>query len=232
MRECVADFFEEIERPGRRRGRGRGDGNADSDSGEFATAHLPHSAPGVSTFNHLCGATLPLACASGLFIFCSAMTQQTTSSAQTAAASPDVIVRGDASGFLQHVTSGKHQFEVDEPSSLGGSDRAPTPYDYLLAALGSCTSMTVALYARGKKWPLQHVTVSLWHSRIHARDCADCETKQGMLDRIDMQIELNGDLDQTQRAKLMEIAGKCPVHRTLNSEIDVRKRAVDSTASS
>lgn len=159
------------------------------------------------------------------------MTQQ-TSPAQAAPAPPDVIVRGDAIGFLQHVTSGKHHFEIDEPFSLGGSDRAPTPYDYLLAALGSCTSMTVGLYARGKKWPLQQVTVSLWHSRIHAQDCADCETKLGMLDRIEMAIELAGELTQSQRDKLMEIAGKCPVHRTLKSEIDIRKRAASATASS
>lgn len=83
--------------------------------------------------------------------------------------------------------------------------------------------MTVGLYARGKKWPLEHVIVSLWHRRIHARDCADCETKEGMLDRMEMQIELSGDLDQTQREKLIEIAGKCPVHRTLKSEIEIRK---------
>lgn len=159
------------------------------------------------------------------------MTQTTSSAGPTQGASPDVVVRGDANGFLQHVSSGKHRFEVDEPAALGGSDRAPTPYDYLLAALGSCTSMTVGLYARGKKWPLQHVTVSLWHSRIHARDCADCETKDGMLDRIDMQIDLAGELTQTQRDKLIEIAGKCPVHRTLKSEIDIRNRAAQRTES-
>jgi putative redox protein len=156
------------------------------------------------------------------------MTEHVTTPADAQPAAPDVIVRGEAAGFLQQVTSGEHQFEVDEPASLGGSDRAPTPYDYLLAALGSCTSMTVAVYARGKKWPLQRVTVSLWHTRVHARDCAECDTKEGMLDRIEMQIEVSGDLTQAQREKLMEIAGKCPVHRTLKSEIDIRKRAGDS----
>ena len=85
--------------------------------------------------------------------------------------------------------------------------------------------MTVGLYARGKNWPLNHVTVSLWHTRIHAQDCADCETEKGMLDRIEMQIELQGELTQAQRDKLLEIAGKCPVHRTLKSEIDIRKRS-------
>ena len=92
--------------------------------------------------------------------------------------------------------------------------------------------MTVGLYARGKKWPLQQVVVSLWHSRIHAQDCADCDTKHGMLDRVEMQIEFVGELTQAQRDKLMEIAGKCPVHRTLKSEIDIRKRAASVTAPS
>lgn len=136
----------------------------------------------------------------------------------------DVIVRGHAGGFLQKITSGAHDFEADEPASVGGTDTAPTPYDYLLAALGACTSMTVGLYARRKKWPLQEVTVGLWHSRIHAKDCADCETEEGMLDRIEMDVELTGPLMPEQRAKLIEIASKCPVHRTLTSEINVKVR--------
>lgn len=136
----------------------------------------------------------------------------------------DVIVRGDASGFLQKIVSGTHHFEADEPVSVGGTDTAPTPYDYLLAGLGTCTSMTVGLYARRKKWPLQDVTVALRHSRIHAKDCADCETKDGMLDRIELDLELTGSLTPEQRAKLIEIAAKCPVHRTLTSEIDIKVR--------
>ena len=135
---------------------------------------------------------------------------------------PDVIVRGKAAGFRQEITSGAHRFEADEPVALGGTDAAPTPYDYLLAALGSCTSMTVAMYARRMKWPLDDVTVGLRHSRIHAKDCADCETKEGMLDRIEMDVELTGDLSSEQRAKLMEIAHKCPVHRTMTKEIDIK----------
>ena len=100
----------------------------------------------------------------------------------------DVIVRGKASGFLQDITSGKHHSQADEPVTVGGTDAAPTPYDYLLAGLGACTSMTVGLYARRKKWPLDDVTVALRHSRIHAQDCADCETKEGMLDRIEIDV--------------------------------------------
>src|SRR5207244_3099097 len=99
----------------------------------------------------------------------------------------------------------------DEPTSVGGGGAAPGPYDYLLIGLGACTSMTVGFYARSRKWPLDNITVSLRHSRIHAKDCAECETKEGMLDRIDVEVGLTGALTEEQRAKLMEIAGKCPV---------------------
>jgi putative redox protein len=138
------------------------------------------------------------------------------------AAPPDVIVRGNAASFLQNVTTGSHRLQADEPVSYGGGDAAPGPYDYLLTALGVCTSMTIGLYARQKKLPLENITVSLSHSRIHARDCEECETKEGMLDRIEMAIELTGPLTPEQHSKLMEIAGKCPVHRTLKGEIDIR----------
>jgi len=136
----------------------------------------------------------------------------------------DVVVRGNADGFLQDVVSGKHHLRADEPASAGGSDSAPGPYDYLLIALGVCTSMTVGLYARRKQWPLENITVSLWHSRIHAKDCEECETKEGMLDRIDTEIALTGSLTPEQHEKLTEIAAKCPVHRTLKSEISIRLR--------
>src|SRR3978361_1694433 len=134
----------------------------------------------------------------------------------------DVVVQGKAGGFLQEITSGVHHWKADEPLELGGTDSAPTPYDYVLAGLGACTSMTVGLYARRKKWPLENVSVALKHSRIHATDCAECETKEGMLDRVEMDIELTGALTPEQRSKLIEIASKCPVHRTLTAEIDVK----------
>ena len=136
-----------------------------------------------------------------------------------------VVVRGNAAGFLQEITSGKHHLRADEPLSVGSGDAAPGPYDYLLVGLGACTSMTIGLYARKRNWPLQDITVALRHSRIHAKDCAECETKNGMLDRIDVEVGLSGALTAEQRAKLMEIAGKCPVHRTLTSEINIRLHA-------
>ncbi len=142
-----------------------------------------------------------------------------------------VVVRGNTSGFLQQIESGPHRFMADEPISLGGTNAAPDPYDYLLAALGACTSMTVNLYAKRKGWPLENVTVALSHSRIHATDCAECETKNGMLDRIEMEVTLAGPLTDAQRTVLMEAARRCPVHRTLKSEIkiDVRRTADAAT---
>ena len=137
-----------------------------------------------------------------------------------------VIVRGSAAGFAQEIHAGPHRLHADEPVSAGGTDTGASPYDLLLAALGACTSMTVAMYARRKAWPLEEITVHLRHSKIHAADCAECETKEGMLDRIERDIHFTGPLTDEQRSKLLEIANKCPVHRTLTSEIDIKTRAV------
>jgi uncharacterized OsmC-like protein len=137
-----------------------------------------------------------------------------------------VVVRGSAAGFAQEIHAGAHRLHADEPVSAGGTDTGPSPYDLLLAALGACTSMTVAMYARRKAWPLEEVTVHLRHSRIHAADCAECETKEGMLDRIERDIHFAGPLTEEQRSKLLEIANKCPVHRTLTSEIDIKTREI------
>ncbi len=143
----------------------------------------------------------------------------------------DVVVRGDARSFSQEIVAGKHHLRADEPVSAGGSDAGPDPYDYLLTALGVCTSMTIGLYVRRKQMPLENITVSLWHSRIYAIDCEECETKEGMLDRIEVEVELRGSLSAEQHAKLMEIAGKCPVHRTLTSEINIRLRPAQKSSS-
>ena len=137
-----------------------------------------------------------------------------------------VVVRGSAAGFAQEVFAGLHRFTADEPVADGGTDTGPGPYDLLLASLGACTSMTVAMYARRKGWPLEGVTVRLRHSRIYAVDCAECETREGMLDRIERDIQFEGTLTGEQNSKLLEIADKCPVHRTLVSEINIRTRAV------
>jgi len=137
-----------------------------------------------------------------------------------------VLVRGSAAGFTQEIQAGKHRLHADEPAAAGGADTGPSPYDLLLAALGACTSMTLGAYARRKAWPLEDITVRLRHSKVHAADCSDCETRDGMLDRIERDIHLAGPLTNEQRAKLMEIAGKCPIHRTLTSKIEIKTRAV------
>jgi putative redox protein len=137
-----------------------------------------------------------------------------------------VVVRGGPTGLVQDIEAGRHRLTADEPVSAGGADAGPSPYDYLLVALGTCTSMTLSLYARQKRWPLEGVTVRLSHSRIHAADCAECETKEGKLDRIEREISLTGGLSADQRARLLEIADRCPVHRTLTSEISIKSRLV------
>ena len=144
---------------------------------------------------------------------------------QTEKEAPHVVVHGGADTFKQEIVAGKHHLVADEPISAGGGDAGPDPYDYLLAALGVCTSMTIGFYARRNHMPLEKITVSLWHSRIHARDCEECETKEGMLDRIDVEVQLTGSLSAEQHAKLMDVAAKCTVHRTLTSEINIRLRA-------
>jgi putative redox protein len=134
-----------------------------------------------------------------------------------------VLVRETGQGkFQQEIVSGPHHLTADEPASVGGLDSGPGPYDLLLAALGACTSMTVRLYAERKKLSLERVSVRLSHHRIHAEDCETCETQEGMLDRIDRSVTFEGTLDTDQRKRLLEIADKCPVHRTLTSEIDIR----------
>jgi uncharacterized OsmC-like protein/fermentation-respiration switch protein FrsA (DUF1100 family) len=149
-----------------------------------------------------------------------------------------VAVSGDAPGlvvvretrnskFQQTVSIGPHQMLADEPAAAGGEDTGPGPYDFVLAGLGACTSMTMRMYADRKSLPLQRVTVTLKHSKIHAEDCAECETKAGMLDQIERVIAMEGALDAEERGKLMEIADKCPVHRTLTSEIHIVTSAAD-----
>ena len=136
----------------------------------------------------------------------------------------DVIVWGEGGAFAQQIAAGRYRLKGDEPLSAGGTDTGPSPYDFLLAALGSCTSMTVGMYARKKNWPLERVTIWLRHSKIYAADCSECETREGMLERIERDVQLEGPLSAEQRSRLLEIADKCPVHRTLTSEMNIRTR--------
>jgi putative redox protein len=133
-----------------------------------------------------------------------------------------IVASTGVSAFQQLMLDGSHALNADEPRAAGGEDTGPSPYELLLMALGSCTSMTVHLYAARKKWPLEQVVVRLRQERVHARDCADCEQPGAMVHRIEKTIELIGALDETQRARLLEIADRCPVHRTLISKIEIQ----------
>ena len=135
-----------------------------------------------------------------------------------------VRVTGRTDGFLQLCTAGRHDWLADEPSKVGGADLGPTPYDLLLAALGTCTSMTLGMYARHEQLPLESVTVELQHDRSHAEDCGDCDQADRLVDRIHRVLTVVGDLTEAQRQRLVEIADRCPVHRTLHNEIKVETR--------
>jgi uncharacterized OsmC-like protein/alpha/beta superfamily hydrolase len=139
-------------------------------------------------------------------------------------ADAQVVVRTDREHYRTAILANGHPLIADEPVSAGGTDTGPTPYDLLLAGLGSCTSITLRMYADRKKWPLEAIVVHLDHRKIHADDCEECESPSGKIDRIEREVELIGDLDDEQRARLLEIADKCPVHRTLHSEISVVTR--------
>jgi putative redox protein len=145
------------------------------------------------------------------------------------AAGEVVVEEAGAGPYLNRVAAGRHRLYADEPGSVGGQDAGPAPYDLLAAALGTCTAMTVRMYANQKRWPLEKIRVSVRHAKIHAVDCAECETKEGKIDRFDRVIRFTGALDATQRSRLLEIADKCPVHRTLRSEVDISTTVDDKS---
>jgi uncharacterized OsmC-like protein/fermentation-respiration switch protein FrsA (DUF1100 family) len=138
----------------------------------------------------------------------------------------EVVVEGKTTGFLQRIQARHLTFAADEPLDKGGTNLGPNPYELLLAGLGACTSMTLRMYAGRKEWPLEAVRVTLRHDRIHAQDCEDCDKDDGVIDVIDKKLELEGDLSEEQRERLLDIAAKCPVHRTLLNEIKIRSELV------
>ena len=137
-----------------------------------------------------------------------------------------VVTDSDAAPFGQLLLDGRHVMPADEPAPAGGQDTGPSPYELLLMSLGACTSMTLRMYATRKQLPLERVLVRLKHNKVHVEDCVNCESRNAMIDRIERQIELFGPLDAAQRQRLMEIADKCPVHRTLTGKIEIHTALV------
>jgi uncharacterized OsmC-like protein len=135
-----------------------------------------------------------------------------------------VVVSGPARGFRTDIEVGGHHLVVDEPVAVKGGDEGPTPYEMLLAGLGACTAMTLRIYADRRNWPLERANVTLQHRKVHAQDCIDCDKKPTKMDVVDRVITLHGNLTEEQRAKLLEIAERCPVHQTLQSKIQVNTR--------
>jgi len=138
-----------------------------------------------------------------------------------------VVVEEAGAPYTQRVRAGPHALTADEPEAIGGRDAGPNPYELLLASVGACTTITVRMYADRKRWPLKSVGLRLHHRKINAEQCADCETRTGKIDRIECELELRRDLTPEQRRRLLEISGRCPVHKTLHSEVMITTRAVD-----
>jgi putative redox protein len=196
----------------------------DNASAIFGAAKHPKSFVSLADADHLLTRPRDAAYVAGVI---AAWAERYLEAAPAETAAPDhaegVLVEETGAGkFQQRVIVGKHRLLADEPVGSGGLDTGLDPYSFLLTALGACTSMTLRLYAERKKLPLERVSVHLRHAKFHATDCADCETKTGLLDRIDREIVLRGALDDAQRQRLLEIADMCPVHRTLTSEILIR----------
>ena len=191
----------------------------------FMAAKHPKSFVSLDTADHLLTGKADAAYVAGVLAAWASRYVKVNDIPAAAAVGGSVTVSETGAGkFSQTISAGPHHARADEPVSVGGDDSGFTPYDLLLAGLGACTSMTLRMYADQKKWPLEHVNVRLRHEKIHAQDCADCETREGKVDQIEREIKITGELDDVQRGRLLEIADKCPVHRTLHSAVAIRTR--------
>ena len=209
--------------------------SVDHASAIFLAAKHPKSFVSLATADHLLTKREDAQYAAGVL---AAWASRYLPEAPAAAAEADaprdtVLVTETRVGkFQQRIAIGPHRLLADEPASVGGADTGPSPYDLLVAGLGACTTMTVRMYADAKGIPLERVSVALRHAKVHATDCADCETKEGKIDRIERVVTLEGDLDDATRAKLLEISSKCPVHRTLHGETWIPTRLAPAAGTS
>jgi len=135
-----------------------------------------------------------------------------------------VSVESTSPSFLERISAGRHSLQADEPFDAGGQDSGPSPYEFLLAALGSCQAITLRMYAARKSWPLEGVCVDLSHTKVHADDAAECASADRLVDRVEVEIRLIGELSDEQQQRLLAVAEKCPVHRTLSSPVQIRTR--------
>ena len=198
--------------------------NIDNASKIFLAARHPKSFASLDPADHLLTRREDAAYAGQLLAAWAARYLPASGAEAAPPANPGkVLVRETREGkFTNQIFVGAHVVRADEPVASGGLDTGLSPYDLLCASLGACTSMTLRMYADLKGIPLERVSVELQHAKIHAVDCAECETKEGKIDRIERSIALEGNLDAQQRQKLLEIADKCPVHRTLHSEVLIK----------
>jgi len=200
----------------------------DNATGIFKAARHPKSFVSLDRADHLLSDPLDASFVAGVLAgWADRYVEPTASFTAPDPVEDGVVVEETHAGeFQQWVVAGRHQLIADEPLSLGGLDSGPTPYDLLTAALGTCTSMTIRMYARRKGMALDQVRITVSHDRIHAEDCAECEHSEGMIDVFERQIRFDGDLSEAEIERLLQIADKCPVHRTLMSDNLIRTRLV------
>ncbi len=197
----------------------------------YKAAHHPKSFVSLDNANHLLTRPQDAEYVAGLIASWSARFLDIEKTVKPAVAKGEVNVTERDHKFLLDVASDSHFWQADEPATVGGSDAGPDPYEHLLAALGTCSAMTVRMYATRKKWPLDDVKITLRHSREYHKDCEDCDDKPVQLDVLDRDVVLEGDLSEDQRARLLEIADKCPVHKTLTGQLSIRTREAEAIAS-
>ncbi len=192
----------------------------------FTAAKHPKSFISLDTADHLLSAQADSQYAGSLIAAWSRkyLTLSKTDETAVVTAKDQVVALGGKSGYMTEIITGQHDLVADEPVSMGGTDMGPTPYDYLVAGLGACTAITLRMYADRKKWPLEGIRIGLNHRKIHADDCDECETKNKYVDQIKLALSFKGDLDADQRQRLLEIAARCPVHRTLKGEIRIETK--------